>query len=199
LVFWTMLSFYVSGWRKSGSVILLSLVAIWMLTAVILPAGLRVSIDKTVHVPSGTDIVMLQREVVNGAWDIPREVTMNNFFKQHPEWKDYEPIDDSFEWQWYYAFQQIGDERTEDLSTYYRDGRLERDKLATWLSFLAPPSLFERYLQSLAKTDLKSSIEYEERVRAYHASLRAFYYPKFFKNVPFEKSELKNLPSFLSR
>ena len=199
LVFWTMLSFYVSGWRKSGSVILLSLVAIWMLTAVILPAGLRVAIDKTVHVPSGTDIVMLQREVVNGAWDIPREVTMNNFFKQHPEWKDYEPIDDSFEWQWYYAFQQIGDEGTEDLSTHYRDGRLERDKLATWLSFLAPPSLLERYLQSLAKTDLKSSIEYEKRVRAYHASLRAFYYPKFFKNAPFEKSELKKLPTYLSR
>ncbi|CAA6813578.1 MAG: Gll1302 protein [uncultured Sulfurovum sp.] len=198
MIFWTLLSVYVSAWRKSGSVILMSLLAIWMLTAVILPAGLRIAIDKTVHVPSGTDIVMLQREVVNDAWDIPREETMNDFFAEHPEWKDYEPIEDSFEWQWYYAFQQIGDERTKELSTLYRDGRLERDKIASWFSLLALPSLLERYLQSLAKTDLKSTIEYEERVRKYHASLRAFYYPKFFNNEPFERAELKKLPMYLS-
>lgn len=197
VTFWSLISVYISAWRKPGSVILMTLVAFWVVTAVILPAALRITIDKVVPVPSGADILMLQREAVNDAWDLPREVTMKAFFERHPQWSDYEPVEDSFEWQWYYAFQQVGDQQTEDLSTAYGDGRLQRDYIASWISLLTPPALLERSLQSLAKTDLNSSMDYEESVRAYHASLRAFYYSKFFRNEPFDKSLLKNLPKFI--
>jgi ABC-2 type transport system permease protein len=40
------------------------------------------------------------------------------------------------------------------------------------------------------------SISYEEKVRAYHAALRTFYYPKFYRNEPFDISLLENLPNF---
>ena len=195
-VFWTLLCFFISAWRKPGSVILVSLITIWISTAVILPAGARLAIDRFVPVPSGADILMLQRETVNDAWDLPREVTMDAFFERHSEWSDYEPVKSSFEWQWYYAFQQVGDQRTEHLSTAYRDGRNQRARIAAWVSLLAPPSFLERALQSLAKTDLNTNINYEEKVRTFHAALRAFYYPKFFRNKPFDKSLLENLPKF---
>ena len=196
IIFWTLITVYASAWHKSASVILMALISFWILTAVIIPVGSRIAIDKIVSLPSGADILMLQREVVNDAWDLPREVTMNTFFEAYPQWKNYESIDSSFEWQWYFAFQQVGDLQTKNLSTLYQDGRLQRDKMATWLSLLAPPSLLERSFQYLAHTDLNSSIEYEESVRTYHASLRAFYYPRFFKNEPFDKSVLKDLPKF---
>ena len=195
-VFWTLLCFSISAWRKRGSVILMTLITVWIATAVILPAGARLAIDSLVPVPAGADILLLQRETVNDAWDLPREVSMDAFFERHSEWSDYEPVESSFEWPWYYAFQQVGDQRTEHLSTAYRDGRLQRDRIAAWVSLLAPPSLLERSLQSLANTDLNASIIYEEKVRAYHAALQTFYYPKFFRNEPFDKSLLDNLPKF---
>jgi len=196
IAFWTLLCFAASAWRKPGSVILISLLSIWVLTAVVLPAIARLAIDRHVPVPAGADILLLQRETVNDAWDLPREATMIPFFERHPEWSDYEPVTSSFEWQWYYAFQQVGDQQTEHLSAAYRDGRLQRARIAAWVSLLAPPSFLERALQSLAKTDLNATIEYEEEVRAYHASLRTFYYPKFFRNQPFDKSLLEDLPKF---
>ena len=112
---------------------------------------------------------MLQRETVNDAWDLPRDATMTPFFEQHPEWSDYQAVASSFEWQWYYAFQQVGDQRTETLPKAYRQGKLQRDRMAAWASILTPPALIERILQALAKTDLKASMAYEEKVRAYHA------------------------------
>lgn len=196
IVFWTILCFYISAWRKPGSVILTVLITIWISTAVLLPAGARLAIDHLVPVPSGADILMLQRETVNDAWDLPREETMDAFFSRHPEWSGYEPVESSFEWQWYYAFQQVGDQRTERLATAFQAGRLQRARIAAWVSLLAPPLLLETALQALANTDLKSSIRYDEKVRAYHAALRAYYYPKFFRNEPFDKSLLKNLPKF---
>ena len=196
--FWTALCFVISFWRKPSSVILMTLITIWIATAVILPAGARFAIDRLVPVPPGADILMLQRETVNDAWDLPKKVTMDGLFSNHPEWSDYEPVTSSFDWPWYYAFQQVGDEKTESLSTAYRSGRLRRAHIAAWVSLLAPPSLLERSLQSLANTDLDASLIYEDKVRAYHAALRGFYYPRFFRNEAFDKSLLENLPTFES-
>jgi len=194
--FWMALCFWVSYWRKPSAVILMTLITVWISTAVIIPAGARLSIDRLVPVPSGNEILMLQRETVNNAWDLPREVTMAAFFDSHPEWSNYEPVESSFEWQWYYAFQQVGDQEAEHLSSAYLEGRRKRDRIATWVSLLAPPALLERSLQSLANTGMNSSINYEEKVRAYHAALRDFYYTKFFRNEPFDKALLDNLPIF---
>ncbi|WP_200843585.1 DUF3526 domain-containing protein [Pantoea sp. 18069] len=36
----------------------------------------------------GLDLMPAQRQAVHGAWDMPREDTMERFFASHPEWKD---------------------------------------------------------------------------------------------------------------
>lgn len=195
-LFWMSLCFLFAAWRKPNALILLSLIGIWLGVAVVLPAAARVSIDRIVPMPSGAEILLTQREAVNDAWDLPRQETMDAFFERHPEWSDYKPVKSSFEWQWYYAFQQVGDQRTEPLTQAYKDGRALRDKFASWTSIIALPSLLERSLQRLAKTDQKAAFTYEERVREFHGELRAFYYPKFFKNERFEKTVLSGLPEF---
>ena len=153
-------------------------------------------IHEAVPVPSGSDILLLQRETVNDAWDLPREATFKTFFQQHSQWSDYVRIEGPFEWQWYYAFQQVGDQRVEILSKTYREGRLRRDHLASWASILSPPSLLKRLLQDLAGTNICSVIAYEDRVRAFHAQLIEYYYPRFYQNIDFNKSELKALPAW---
>ncbi|HEY7774179.1 MAG TPA: DUF3526 domain-containing protein [Marinagarivorans sp.] len=196
--FWGVVCYGFSAWRKSGSVILISLIGCWVLTAVVIPAATRLLVDRLIPVPSGAEILMSQREAVNDAWDLPKDVTMDAFFKRHPQWSNYQPVQSSFEWQWYYAFQQVGDQKTEQLTNAYRNGRLQRDYTASWISLLAPPSLLERTLQSLAKTDLSAHLAYEKEVRSFHRALREFYYPKFFLNEAFDKAALANRPEFVA-
>ena len=195
-LFWTLICYKLSKWRKPGSVILMTLVGVWLFTAVVFPSGARIVIDKMIPLPSGADILMLQRETVNDAWDLPKEVTMDAFFERYPKWSDYKPKPDSFDWPWYYAFQQVGDQKSEPLATAYHDGRLLRDLIAAWTSVLAPSSLLERSLQSLANTSVRASIAYEDRIRSFHTELREFYYPKLFRNEPFDKPTLEKLPKF---
>lgn len=195
-IFWSLVCYCFSAWRKSGSVILMTLIGIWSVTAIVIPASARLIVDRTVALPSGADILMLQREAVNDAWDLPKDATMKPFFERHPQWAHYQPEKSAFEWQWFFAFQQVGDQKTEALANAYRDGRLQRDHIAAWVSLIAPPSLLERSLQSLANTDLRASIRYESEVRAFHRKLREYYYPKFFNNDVFDKAELERLPEY---
>ena len=196
LLFWTLVCAAMAAWTQSGEVILATLVALWILLGVIVPAAGRVVIDRAVPVPSGADIVMTQREAVNDAWDLPKEATMAAFVEHHPQWAAHAAVERPFEWKWYFAFQQVGDQKAQALSAAYTAGRLERDRLAGWLAVIAPPVLLERALQALAGTDLRASLAYEARVRAFHAALRGFYYPKLFRNEAFDHGALDDLPTF---
>jgi ABC-2 type transport system permease protein len=59
--------------------------------------------------------------------------------------------------------------------------------------------LLERSLQTLAGTDMRSSLAYESKVRRFHAALRDFYYPKLFLEEPFEPAALDSMPRFGSQ
>jgi ABC-2 type transport system permease protein len=196
LLLWTAVCAWAAAWQRPGEPILAALVALWLLLAVVVPAAVRMAIDRALPLPSGADIVMTQREAVNDAWDLPKATTMAAFVERHPQWAAHSAVQRPFEWKWYYAFQQVGDQRAETLSAAYTAGRLARDRWAARLALLAPPVLLERGLQSLAGTDLAAALAYEARVRSFHAELRAFYYPRLFLDAPFERAELDTLPRF---
>jgi len=141
--------------------------------------------------PDGGDIVLTQREAVNDAWDLPKTDTMTPFLERHPDWTDYAQIETPFEWKWYYAFQQVGDQRAETLSQAYRSGRQQRDALIGKASFISPASLLQRQLEKLARTDMRSSLAYEQDGRDFHANLRAWYYPRLFPELPFDAEAAK--------
>jgi ABC-2 type transport system permease protein len=193
---WAALCTALAGWSRPGEVILASLLGLWLLVAVLIPAGIRHGVDRAVPLPAGADIVLTQREAVNDAWDLPKAATMSAFVARHPEWAADAEVQRPFEWKWYYAFQQVGDQQAEALSRAHTEGRRARDRLAARLAWLAPPVLLERTLQRLAGTDLQAALAYEARVRAFHAALRAFYYPRLFRAEPFDPAALQTAPVF---
>ncbi|MEM7283671.1 MAG: DUF3526 domain-containing protein [Pseudomonadota bacterium] len=196
IIFWTLVCIWGASWKRSAPVILASLIGVWVLLGTVLPAGSRLIIDSLAPIPTGADILMTQREAVNDAWDLPVEDTMAPFVERHPEWTGYIYEGDGFDWGWYFAFQQVGDQTAEKLAHAYRDGRIQRDRLAGFFAVVAPPALLERRLQKLAGTDMGSVLFYEGKVRAFHAKLRAYYYPGLFGDEPFDPGRLTDLPQF---
>ncbi|KNZ33544.1 MAG: hypothetical protein AD742_05050 [Methylibium sp. NZG] len=196
MFFWTLVCAALAAWQRAGEVILASLMALWIFLGVIVPAAGRLAIDRNVPLPSGADILMTQREAVNSAWDLPKATTMSAFAERHPQWAAFTAIERPFEWKWYFAFQQVGDQTDHALSAAHTEGRFERDRLAGRLAFVAPPVLLERSLQALARTDVRSLLAYESRVRSFHASLREFYYPKLFREEGFDHAAFDLMPTF---
>ena len=177
-------------------VLLAALVGLWLALALLVPAVSRAAIETAVPVPDGAEILMIQREAVNDAWDKPKAATMEPFLARHPEWRPLGKVTQPFEWKWYYAFQQVGDQQAEPIVTAYRKGRLARDAAAGWAALLSPAALVERGFERLAGTDTRAMIAYEDHVRAFHADLRAFHYPLFFRDPPYDPVALRDLPRY---
>lgn len=196
VAFWAVVCAALAAWQRDGATILAALIGLWLLLAALVPGAGRLAIDRSVPLPSGAEIVMVQREAVNAAWDQPKPVTMQAFVARHPQWAAHAAVERPFEWKWYYAFQQVGDQRAEALSAAYTAGRLERDRRAGLMALAAPPVLLQRALQALAGTNVTALLAYEAQVRDFHAALRAFYYPRLFLGQDFDPATFEALPAF---
>lgn len=200
IALWSALVFWYTGRtsaaKLSSTKIASVMLSLWLVTTVLVPASSHVVIDHLVDSPKGGDILLTQREAVNDAWDLPDDATWSAFLETHPQWQDYIDMGPTFEWKWYYAFQQVGDQKVSELSKQYRLATLEKDRLAGYLSVLSPPMLTQRVMSALAKTDTQAAMQYEDKIRAYHQSLREFYYPLMFKRAQFSIETMSELPKF---
>ncbi|MEM6475001.1 MAG: DUF3526 domain-containing protein [Pseudomonadota bacterium] len=196
LLIWWLIVELVSRIDASPSVLLTSLIGLWLALAIVVPALSKSAIEAANPVPDGGEILLLQRETVNDAWDLPKEDTMRPFVAKHPELADYAEIEGPWAWKWYYAFQQVGDQKVAPLAQKYRDARMARDKQAGIAAFLSPTSLVERAFEKLAGTDAQSMIAYEDAVREFHGELRAFHYPLMFPEKPYDEELLSGLPAY---
>jgi len=136
------------------------------------PVGGKLLVEQTITVPNGGEILLHQRETVNGAWDLPKEATMQPFFETHPQWVSSPKVSRPFEWKWYYAFQQVGDQSVEALSNQLRTGIAQRDEAMKLVALASPPLLTKRLLSRAADTNIHAFQRYDRCVRDFHLMLR---------------------------
>jgi ABC-2 type transport system permease protein len=180
---------------RSGATVAAALLGLWTVAVLVIPLAAGAVAERTIDVPQGGEILLKQREIVNRAWDLPKEATMDVFVASHPEMADHAHINETFEWKWYYAFQQVGDESVADLSTGLRYGVRRRDAFMGTVAWFAPPLLVDRVFSRLARTDVAAFQRYEACARDFHASLRRSYYPMIFGAEPYDPMKLLELES----
>lgn len=196
IAFWCLIALFVLSRLESGPTTAAVLLGCWFTLAVAVPVGGKYIVEQSIAVPKGGELLLTQREAVNDAWDLPKEATMTPFYERHPTWSDSATVSQFFEWKWYYAFQQVGDQTIEPLSKKLRNGITRRDRAMKGIALLSPPLLTERLLSKAAKTDVASFQRYDNCVRQFHGNLREFYYPMLFGNIEFSLENMQGLPNF---
>lgn len=199
LLFWIALAALVGRLRWSSVANAAALAACWLVLVLVLPTLAHVAINRAVPVNQGSEIALAQREMVNRAWDVPREETMERFYASHPHWADSPPLPPEFHYKWYFAFHQVGDESVAEQVRAYRAGLEQRDHAARALSWVLPSVGVQALLTRLAETDLQAQLTYQDRIRAFHARLREFYYGYLFRDRPFRKADFDHAPRFEER
>ena len=199
LLFWIALAALVARLRWSSVANAATLAAAWLVLVLIVPTLGNVAIDRAIPVGQGAEIALAQREVVNHAWDIPREDTMRRFYAAHPELSGSAPLGTAFHYKWYLAFHQNGDEAVAERSRAYRAALERRDRAGRAFGWVLPSVGVQALLTRLADTDLAAQLAYQDRIRAYHARLRAFYYDHVFRDRPFGRADFGRAPRFDAR
>ena len=93
---WAYLCYVVANREHASSNLLGQLLGFWLALVIVVPTIGRIAIEYVVPVPSGASIQMTQREAVNDAWDLPKDVTMQAFVERHPQWASYSDINQPY-------------------------------------------------------------------------------------------------------
>jgi ABC-2 type transport system permease protein len=196
VAFWTIAALIVAARGARSAANAATLATIWFALTLIAPAGANLAINAATPIPQGAALVRENREAVHDAWDLDRNATLTRFYQTHPEWAGSPQVGIAFDWKWYYAFQQLGDEHVAQMSQEYRAGIAQRERRAGLVSWALPPIAIQRSLHRLANTDVLAQLAYQDRVRAFHESLRRFYYPYLFDGAPFTPADYDSAPEY---
>lgn len=196
VAFWLLICRWITPRCKEAPTAATLLLACWLIAAMVIPALGRTITELAIPLPAGGELLLKQREKVNDAWDLPKEATMQPFVALHPQWADGAQVAQPFEWKWYYAFQQLGDDSVRAESERLRTGLARRERVMAFAALLSPPLATQRWLTHLAGTDRAHHLRYMACVRSFHGSLREFYYPMLFGTTSYSEAAMAELPSY---
>lgn len=196
LAFWCGLAAWGAAIARNAAAGAAMLLAAFVLIALVLPTGVNAMLERAVPVAQGSELALAQRQAVHTAWDTPKEVTMERFFRTHPEWRDTPPLPEGFHWKWYYAMHQAGDDAVAAQAEAYRSALRAREEWTRHAGLLLAGVNVQAMLHRLAGTDLEARLAYLERVSAFHAQVRRHLYPYVFHARPFGPDGFAKLPAY---
>jgi ABC-2 type transport system permease protein len=196
LSIWSAISLLVARLGMGSVANAATLAACWLILTLILPVAALLAINASFPVKQGIELTLAQREAVHGGWDRPKDATMQEFFRHHPEWRETKPVEGGFHWKWYYAFQHLGDLSVADQVAAYRQGLEARDQWTKKVGLILPTVGVQVAIHRLSRTDLASHLAYQDGIRTFHAELRRFYYPYLFNEIPFRDKDFERMPQW---
>lgn len=196
LAFWFGLASWVAARARSSSSSAAILLACLVGLTMILPTLADAAIARLSPVSRGVELALAQRQAVHSGWDIPKPETFEKFFRSHPEWKDTPPVEGRFHWKWYYAMHQAGDDAVAADVAQYRASMQAREAWTARVGLVLASVNVQVLLHRLADSDLAAQLAYQDRIAAYHAQLRRFFYPYLFEERAMTQDDLAKLPRY---
>jgi ABC-2 type transport system permease protein len=196
LGFWVLITLAVARTQAASATQAAMLAGLWFAITLVAPAAAHFVINAAVALPDAAAIARQNREEVHAGWDRPKTETMARFVALYPAYRDQSASGTAFEWKWYFAFQQLGDEAVASASAARDAGIARRETWAQRLGWLLPPLKVAQAMQHLGGSDVKADLAFKAQVRRHHRALREYHYPYLFGNRTMQETDVASAPDF---
>ncbi|WP_461141763.1 DUF3526 domain-containing protein [Spirosoma pomorum] len=184
VLFWVAVCFWVTSLRKRSSVNALLLVTGWLSLIVLLPTLLNTYIVARYPTPEALETTLTARKGYHEKWDTDKQQTMQAFFAHYPQFRSIPPPTLAFDWPWYYAMQQLGDDDAAKSANTLRQKVARRELVSRQLARFIPPLHTQLQLNELAGSGLGNQLRFQEATGRFHEGLRLHFYRAMFTDTP---------------
>jgi len=181
ILFWFTLTFFIIIFKKSSGFNALLLLSVWLILIVLLPAGINAYVSYKHPVPEALSTTIAQRDGYHTKWDTDKLATIEKFYKHYPQFKKYGYPTDGFNWLWYYAMQQMGDDDSKNEREALNEKIKLREVTSGQIASVIPNMHLQLVFNQLSGTSMSQQMDYLEATDAFHEKLRLFFYPKIFE------------------
>jgi ABC-2 type transport system permease protein len=108
---------------------------------------------------------------------------MNKFYAHYPQYKKYQLPDKSFNWLWYYAMQQLGDDESALDAALMKEKLSERERSSSSIAAFIPTMHTQLQFNAIAGSGMTNNLRFLDSTTAFHERLRLHFYPKIFEEA----------------
>jgi ABC-2 type transport system permease protein len=184
ILFWLAVSLFIVSFNKKSGTNAISLLSIWLLLTIVLPAAVNNFISTRYPVPEALGTMLKQRDGYHQKWDLPKAQTMQQFFKVYPQFKNETWQQDGFDWLWYYAMQHCGDVDAQKDKAAFLKKLAQRNAASHAAAWFIPSVQVQLLHNELTQSSLGNYINFLDSTTAFHEKLRLYFYPKIFAAAP---------------
>ncbi len=205
ILFWFAVSFFIVSLQQHSNFNAVILLTIWLFLIIILPAIINTYIVNKYPIPEALELTVKQRNAYHEKWDMDKKITMDKFYNHYPQFKNYPLPETEFNWLWYYAMQQAGDDDSAKQSQELENKLQQRNQASQLIAQFIPTLHTQIQLNEIAKSDLGNQLLFLKETKYFHEKMRLYFYPKIFGNAAVNKEnwskfkvEMFNDPSEIS-
>ncbi len=180
VAFWFALGFFVVNFKKSSGFNALALLSIWLVLLILLPAGINAYLTNKYPVPEALSTMISQRDGYHTKWDTDKKETLQKFYAHYPQFQEFGYPTEGFNWTWYYAMQQMGDDDSVKDTKALQLKMGERERVSKQVATFLPNMHMQLAFNELAGTSLDKHLRFLDATGNFHEELRLFFYPKIF-------------------
>lgn len=181
VIFWFTVSFFIISFKKSSGFNALLLLSVWLVLIILVPAGINAYVSSKYPLPEALSTAIAQRDGYHVKWDTDKKETIEKFYKHYPQFKKYGYPTDGFNWLWYYAMQQMGDDDSKKQRDAFNEKIKLREQTSNQIAYIIPNMHLQLAFNQLSGTSMHQQMEYLNATDRFHEKLRLFFYPKIFE------------------
>lgn len=195
ILFWFVISFIINIKINDSSKNALSLIGIWLLIVLVLPASINQIGNSLYPTPSRLKMINQIRLIKKENEEKQNDI-MSEYLRTHPELAKGNKTEKLGFWHNYFASEKIMEEKTKPLLAEYELQLNKQQKLISTFKYISPAILMQQSLNNIAGTSEMHYNDFKKQVFEFSTTWRNYLVPMLFKNQKFTVSNYKELPNF---
>ncbi|NQX37466.1 ABC-2 type transport system permease protein [Pedobacter steynii] len=198
LLFWFSICWLVVVLRKSSRINSLTLLGIWLLLTLILPAVMNKLAALKYPMPLRTELVSHQRETMLDTWEMPIKELLVHFYRNNPQYLPLKQSSDTAQYgnkRFVAYYDLLGRRMNENVKKYHAGARAHN----SWLSktaWLNPVAQMQSLINATAQTDLRDYLFYQQQAGDFQNRWVKLMNSYLLANKKLSRKEVMNLPVF---
>lgn len=181
LLCWFAICLWVISLQRRSNTNAVILLSTWMLLTVVLPGAVNNYILNRYPVPEAMATAVAQREGYHEKWDMDKQPTMEKFYAHYPQFRKYTLPEGEFNWPWYYAMQQMGDDESRVQANAMQEKLWQRERTSASVARFIPTLHTQHMLNTIARAGLSNQLSFLNSTTGFHEKMRLYFYPKIFE------------------
>jgi ABC-2 type transport system permease protein len=194
-LFWFVLSCVINIKVNNSAKNALTLIGLWLLIVLVLPASINQIGNSLYPVPSRLKMINEIR-LIKKENESSQNKIMDEYLRNHPELALKSDKDNFGFWHNYFASEKVMEEKTKPILVEFEGQLKKQQDLISMFKYLSPAIVIQQSLNNLAGTSEKHYNDYKKQVFEFSDKWRNYLAPMLFNNQKFTIKNYNEMPVF---